>query len=100
MIQHDAIPSFKRYNGFRGSILYICERIFVHDIPGNHVSKEGDHTLLMITRYHGDHEVKGFRNEDHHLLILRRLNERKNLLITSFNLVSVFQIPPGDLNVC
>ncbi|PAQ15128.1 type I methionyl aminopeptidase [Bacillaceae bacterium SAOS 7] len=56
--QHDAIPSFKGYNGFRGSICASVNEELVHGIPGDRVLKEGDIISLDIGAnyrgYHGD----------------------------------------------
>ena len=56
--QHDAIPSFKGYNGFRGSICTSVNEELVHGIPGNRVLKEGDIISIDIGAnyrgYHGD----------------------------------------------
>ncbi|MFK2826864.1 type I methionyl aminopeptidase [Bacillus sp. B190/17] len=56
--QHDAIPSFKGYNGFRGSICTSVNEELVHGIPGDRVLKEGDIISLDIGAnyrgYHGD----------------------------------------------
>ncbi|MEW4290925.1 type I methionyl aminopeptidase [Rossellomorea marisflavi] len=56
--KHDAIPSFKGYNGFRGSICASVNNELVHGIPGNRVLKNGDIISLDIGAkyqgYHGD----------------------------------------------
>lgn len=39
---HDAIPSFKGYNGFRGSICASVNEELVHGIPGDRVLNDGD----------------------------------------------------------
>ncbi|MBM7704944.1 type I methionyl aminopeptidase [Metabacillus iocasae] len=56
--QHDAIPSFKGYNGFRGSICASVNEELVHGIPGNRKLKEGDVISIDIgakyNGYHGD----------------------------------------------
>ncbi|MBU9720202.1 MULTISPECIES: type I methionyl aminopeptidase [Bacillaceae] len=56
--QHDAIPSFKGYNGFTGSICASVNEELVHGIPGNRVLKEGDIISIDIgakyNGYHGD----------------------------------------------
>lgn len=56
--QHNAIPSFKGYNGFRGSICTSVNEELVHGIPGDRVLKEGDIISLDIGAnyrgYHGD----------------------------------------------
>jgi len=53
-----AIPSFKGYNGFPGSICTSVNNELVHGIPGNRVLKEGDIISLDIgakyNGYHGD----------------------------------------------
>ncbi|WP_026688603.1 type I methionyl aminopeptidase [Alteribacter aurantiacus] len=56
--QHDAIPSFKGYNGFTGSICASVNEELVHGIPGNRVLNEGDIISIDIgakyNGYHGD----------------------------------------------
>lgn len=56
--QHDAIPSFKGYNGFRGSICASVNEELVHGIPGNRKLQEGDIISIDIgakyNGYHGD----------------------------------------------
>lgn len=55
---HDAIPSFKGYNGFLGSICTSVNDELVHGIPGDRKLKEGDIITLdigaMYDGYHGD----------------------------------------------
>ncbi|WP_059174144.1 type I methionyl aminopeptidase [Bacillus sp. FJAT-27445] len=55
---HDAIPSFKGYNGFTGSICASVNEELVHGIPGGRVLKEGDIISIDIgaqyNGYHGD----------------------------------------------
>lgn len=54
----DAIPSFKGYNGFRGSICTSVNEELVHGIPGDRVLREGDIISIDIgakyNGYHGD----------------------------------------------
>ncbi|MBO1515337.1 type I methionyl aminopeptidase [Metabacillus bambusae] len=54
----DAIPSFKGYNGFRGSICASINEELVHGIPGDRVLREGDIISIDIgakhNGYHGD----------------------------------------------
>ena len=54
----DAIPSFKGYNGFTGSICASVNEELVHGIPGNRVLKDGDIISIDIgakyNSYHGD----------------------------------------------
>jgi methionyl aminopeptidase len=54
----DAIPSFKGYNGFRGSICTSVNEVLVHGIPGGRVLNEGDIISIDIGAkykgYHGD----------------------------------------------
>ncbi|WP_163102765.1 type I methionyl aminopeptidase [Peribacillus alkalitolerans] len=56
--KHDAIPSFKGYNGFRGSICASVNNELVHGIPGARVLNEGDIISIDIgakyNGYHGD----------------------------------------------
>lgn len=53
-----AIPSFKGYNGFRGSICVSINEELVHGIPGSRVLNEGDIISIDIganyNGYHGD----------------------------------------------
>jgi methionyl aminopeptidase len=53
-----AIPSFKGYNGFRGSICASVNNELVHGIPGNRLLNEGDIISIDIgakyNGYHGD----------------------------------------------
>lgn len=55
---HDAIPSFKGYNGFPGSICASINEELVHGIPGPRVLKDGDIISIDIgayyNGYHGD----------------------------------------------
>lgn len=54
----DAIPSFKGYSGFPGSICVSVNEELVHGIPGNRVLHEGDIISIDIgakyNGYHGD----------------------------------------------
>ncbi len=54
----DAIPSFKGYNGFRGSICASVNEELVHGIPGDRKLKDGDIISIDIgayyNGYHGD----------------------------------------------
>jgi methionyl aminopeptidase len=54
----DAIPSFKGYNGFIGSICASVNEELVHGIPGNRVLNNGDIISIDIgaeyNGYHGD----------------------------------------------
>jgi methionyl aminopeptidase len=53
-----AIPSFKDYNGFSGSICISVNEELVHGIPGKRVLKDGDIVSIDIgayfNGYHGD----------------------------------------------
>jgi len=53
-----AIPSFKGYNGFPGSVCASVNEELVHGIPGKRVLKDGDIISLDIgaelNGYHGD----------------------------------------------
>ncbi|KOO40889.1 type I methionyl aminopeptidase [Priestia koreensis] len=54
--KHDAFPSFKGYNGFRGSICASVNEELVHGIPGDRVLNEGDIISIDIgARYKGYH---------------------------------------------
>ncbi|WP_313802143.1 type I methionyl aminopeptidase [Cytobacillus sp.] len=54
----NAIPSFKGYNGFPGSICTSVNNELVHGIPGNRVLRDGDIISVDIgakyNGYHGD----------------------------------------------
>ncbi|TFD98442.1 type I methionyl aminopeptidase [Jeotgalibacillus salarius] len=56
--QHDAVPSFKGYNGFSGSICASVNDELVHGIPGSRKLKDGDIISIDIGAkykgYHGD----------------------------------------------
>lgn len=56
--KHDAIPSFKGYNGFPASICASVNEELVHGIPGNRKLVEGDIISIDIGAqyrgYHGD----------------------------------------------
>jgi methionyl aminopeptidase len=58
ILSQDAFPSFKGYNGFRGSICTSVNEELVHGIPGNLVLNEGDIISIdigaMYEGYHGD----------------------------------------------
>lgn len=55
---YDAIPSFKGYNGFPGSICVSVDEELVHGIPGSRVLKNGEIITIDIgayyNGYHGD----------------------------------------------
>ncbi|KIL52362.1 type I methionyl aminopeptidase [Jeotgalibacillus soli] len=56
--QHGAVPSFKGYNGFRGSICASVNEELVHGIPGDRILNDGDIISVDIGAYykgyHGD----------------------------------------------
>lgn len=56
--KHGATPSFKGYNGFKGSICTSVNEELVHGIPGDRVLQDGDLISLDIGAcldgYHGD----------------------------------------------
>ncbi|RDY22730.1 type I methionyl aminopeptidase [Romboutsia maritimum] len=56
--KYNAVPSFKGYGGFPGSICASINDQVVHGIPGNHIVKEGDIISLDVGAYykgyHGD----------------------------------------------
>ena len=58
IISQDAIPSFKGYNGYPGSICTSVNEEVVHGIPGNRKLKDGDIISIDIGAcykgYHGD----------------------------------------------
>ena len=49
---HGAVPSFKDYNGFSGSVCASVNEELVHGIPGKRVLKDGDIISLDIGAYH------------------------------------------------
>lgn len=54
--EHDAIPSFKGYHGFSGSICTSVNEELVHGIPGKRVLNEGDIISIDIgAKYNGYH---------------------------------------------
>lgn len=54
--KQDAIPSFKGYNGFRGSICTSVNNQLVHGIPSDQTLQEGDIISIDIgAKYHGYH---------------------------------------------
>lgn len=54
--KHGAIPSFKGYNGFPGSICASVNEELVHGIPGGRVLKEGDIISIDVgAQYNGYH---------------------------------------------
>lgn len=74
--KNGAIPSFKGYNGFRGSICASVNEELVHGIPGDRVLKDGDIISIDIgakyNGYHGDsawtYGVGTISDEDRRLL--------------------------------
>jgi methionyl aminopeptidase len=74
--KHDATPSFKGYNGFRGSICASVNEELVHGIPGDRKLQEGDIISVDIgakfNGYHGDsawtYGVGKISNENQRLL--------------------------------
>ena len=74
--KYNAVPSFKGYGGFKGSICASINNEVVHGIPGNKIVKEGDIISIDIGAYykgyHGDaaktHAV-GVISEDNRKLI-------------------------------
>ena len=56
--KYNAVPSFKGYGGFPGSICSSINNKVVHGIPGNEIVKEGDIISIDIGAYykgyHGD----------------------------------------------
>jgi methionyl aminopeptidase len=56
ILSQDASPSFKGYNGFRGSICTSVNEELVHGIPSDRVLNEGDIISIDIgARYNGYH---------------------------------------------
>jgi methionyl aminopeptidase len=76
ILSQDAIPSFKGYNGFRGSICTSVNEELVHGIPGDRVLIEGDIISIDIgakyNGYHGDsawtYAVGNIDDNSQHLL--------------------------------
>lgn len=58
ILKADALPSFKGYNGFRGSICASVNEELVHGIPGDRILRDGDIISIDIgakyNGYHGD----------------------------------------------
>lgn len=56
--KHNAIPSFKGYNGFRGSVCTSVNNELVHGIPGDKTLNNGDIISIdigaQLNGYHGD----------------------------------------------
>ena len=92
ILSHDALPSFKNYDGFPGSICASINEEVVHGIPGDKALKEGDIISIDIgvlyKGYHSDsawtYPVGKISKEKEHLLfntkeaLYRGLNEIKN----------------------
>lgn len=78
--KYNAIPSFKGYGGFPGSICASVNNEVVHGIPGNQIVKEGDIISLDVGAYykgyHGDsaktHRVGMISEEDRKLIEVTR----------------------------
>lgn len=74
--KYNAVPSFKGYGGFPGSICASINEEVVHGIPGNKIVKEGDIISLDVGAYykgyHGDsaktHGVGQISEEDRKLI--------------------------------
>jgi methionyl aminopeptidase len=91
ILSQDAFPSFKGYNGFRGSICTSVNEELVHGIPGDRVLNEGDIISIDIgakyNGYHGDsawtYAVGNIDDKSQHLLkvteesLYQGLNEAK-----------------------
>lgn len=91
ILSQDAFPSFKGYNGFRGSICASVNEELVHGIPGDRVLNEGDIISIDIgakyNGYHGDsawtYAVGKIDDKSQHLLsiteesLYQGLNEAK-----------------------
>ena len=74
--KYNAVPSFKGYGGFKGSICASINNEVVHGIPGNKIVKEGDIISIDIGAYykgyHGDAaktNAVGVISEDNRKLI-------------------------------
>jgi methionyl aminopeptidase len=76
ILSQDAIPSFKGYNGFRGSICTSVNEELVHGIPGDRILQNGDIISIDIgakyNGYHGDsawtYAVGDIDDQSQHLL--------------------------------
>ena len=69
--KYNAVPSFKGYGGFPGSICASINNKVVHGIPGNEIVKEGDIISIDIGAYY-----KGYHGDSaktHGILYNRRL---------------------------
>ncbi len=74
--KHNAIPSFKGYHGFKGSICASINEEVVHGIPGDKILKDGDIISIDIGAYfkgyHADsaktHAVGIISEEDRKLI--------------------------------
>lgn len=74
--KYGAVPSFKGYGGFPGSICTSVNEVLVHGIPGKYKLKEGDIISLdigaKVNGYHGDsawtYPVGKISEEDQRLL--------------------------------
>jgi methionyl aminopeptidase len=56
ILDHDAFPSFKGYNGFRDTICVSVNDELVHGIPSDRVLTKGDIVTIDIgVKYHGFH---------------------------------------------
>jgi methionyl aminopeptidase len=73
---HDAVPAFKGYNGFPGSICASINNVVVHGIPGLNKLKDGDIISIdvgtIVEGYYGDgaktHPVGKVKDEDLRLI--------------------------------
>lgn len=78
--KYNAVPSFKGYGGFPGSICASINNKVVHGIPGNEIVKEGDIISIDIGAcykgYHGDsaktHAVGVISEENRKLIEVTR----------------------------
>ncbi|MFD2707275.1 type I methionyl aminopeptidase [Salibacterium lacus] len=108
---HGAIPSFKGYGGFSGSICVSVNEELVHGIPGSRKLKDGDIISIDIgadyNGYHGDsawtYPVGDISKEDQRLLdvteasLFEGLNEAqpKERLSNISNAVQTYVEPHG-----
>ena len=72
--KYNAVPSFKGYGGFPGSICASINNKVVHGIPGNEIVKEGDIISIDIGAYY-----KGYHGDSAktHGVSMKDLNSRK-----------------------
>ena len=84
--KHGAVPSFKGYNGFPGSICISVNDELVHGIPGVRVLREGDIISVDIGA-----ECEGYHGDRPGLIAVGRISEGQRLLrVTEESLYAVW----------